>query len=154
MSALETFRQEVRAWLEANAPRALRGTRTGRFGGYWGGREPQETSADRLRWFEMMLSRGWTAPTWPEAYGGGGHSVAEARVLSQELAALQLPPLLLFWGVGPLRQPGGVVVRGQHQAKCTALWTVARASLRRRGFERRCEGTRHLNWLKAGVVAG
>ncbi len=33
-----------------------------------------------------MGEKGWGVPTWPKAYGGGGLSRAEARVLQEEMA--------------------------------------------------------------------
>jgi alkylation response protein AidB-like acyl-CoA dehydrogenase len=51
-----------------------------------------------------MASRGWTAPTWPAAYGGGGLSADENQILQQELGRLQArPPLNSFglWMLGP-----------------------------------------------------
>ena len=104
MTDLETFRAETRAWLEANAPRSLVGTRIGRFDGYWGGRDPGEIAPDVMRWFEVMLERGWTAPTWPTRYGGGGLDRERAKILNQELHALKLPPPLVGFGltmIGP-----------------------------------------------------
>jgi alkylation response protein AidB-like acyl-CoA dehydrogenase len=41
-----------------------------------------------MLWKESMGAKGWGVPTWPAAYGGGGLSPAEARVLSQEMAKL------------------------------------------------------------------
>jgi alkylation response protein AidB-like acyl-CoA dehydrogenase len=35
-----------------------------------------------------MGERGWGTPTWPKAYGGGGLSRAEAKVLGEEMARL------------------------------------------------------------------
>ena len=51
-----------------------------------------------------MAARGWTAPTWPKAYGGGGLSRAEAKVLQEELHRLRLPAPLVGLGlvmIGP-----------------------------------------------------
>jgi len=45
-------------------------------------------------WLDAMASRGWTAPTWPRQYGGGGLSKDEARILSQELGRLKARPAL------------------------------------------------------------
>ena len=44
--------------------------------------------------FDRAFSRevgkhGWIGMTWPKAYGGGGLSAAEARVLQQEMARLR-----------------------------------------------------------------
>jgi len=52
-----------------------------------------------------MAQRGWTAPTWPRAYGGGGLSEVEAQVLREEMAALRLPSPLVGFGltmIGPM----------------------------------------------------
>jgi alkylation response protein AidB-like acyl-CoA dehydrogenase len=52
-----------------------------------------------------MAERGWTAPTWPREYGGGGLSKDEARVLAQEMAKQRLRPPLIGFGlemIGPL----------------------------------------------------
>ncbi len=104
MSDLDAFRSETAAWLEKNAPESLKGTRDGRFGGFWGGRKHPEAPADVLKWRDVMAERGWTAPTWPTEYGGGGLSDAEALVLDQELDRLQLPPAVVGFGltmIGP-----------------------------------------------------
>ena len=52
-----------------------------------------------------MGERGWTAPTWPKEYGGGGLSPAEGKVLQEEMRALKLRPALAGFGltmIGPL----------------------------------------------------
>jgi alkylation response protein AidB-like acyl-CoA dehydrogenase len=52
-----------------------------------------------------MGERGWTVPTWPTAYGGGGLTAEQGRVLDAELAAGDYrPPLLSFgiWMLGPV----------------------------------------------------
>jgi len=97
MDELESFRQEMRVFVEQSAPESLRGTRKGRFDGYWGGRNAKP-EADVKRWFDVALERRLTAPTWPRAVGGAGLSNAQARVFDQELARLELPPPLV--GVG------------------------------------------------------
>jgi alkylation response protein AidB-like acyl-CoA dehydrogenase len=35
-----------------------------------------------------MAAKGWGTPTWPKAYGGGGLTTAEARVLAEEMTAI------------------------------------------------------------------
>jgi alkylation response protein AidB-like acyl-CoA dehydrogenase len=52
-----------------------------------------------------VAEKGWTAPTWPVAYGGGGLSPEEAKVIEQELARGRYrPPLSSFglWMLGPV----------------------------------------------------
>jgi alkylation response protein AidB-like acyl-CoA dehydrogenase len=97
MNELDAFRDEIRAFIELQAPSSLRGTRRGRFDGHWGGRKAKP-EPDVQRWFDVALERGLTAPTWPKAIGGAGLSEAQARVFDQELARLALPPPLV--GVG------------------------------------------------------
>lgn len=100
----DAFRLEARAWLEEHAPDSLRGTRQGRFDGFWGGRKAVDVPADVLRWRDAMLERGWTAPTWPRRYGGAGLSPAQARVLDDELRRLGMPPPVVGFGltmIGP-----------------------------------------------------
>ena len=104
-SELEKFRSEARAWLEANAPAAVRGVLSSIEGqGNWGGRRPTFDPPEMQTWMERMAARGWTAPTWPTEYGGGGLSPEQAKVLAQEMAALRLPPPLMGFGlemIGP-----------------------------------------------------
>jgi alkylation response protein AidB-like acyl-CoA dehydrogenase len=104
MAELEDFRRETRAWLEANCPPSMR-TSLVEDQVVWGGRRARFPSEDARRWLERMAERGWTAPTWPRAYGGGGLTAAEAQVLEQELRRLNArPPLLSFgvWMLGPV----------------------------------------------------
>ena len=102
---LDTFRREVRTWLEANAPAAVRGVLSSIEGqGNWGGRRPTFDPPEMKTWMERMVERGWTAPTWPTEYGGGGLSKEQAKVLEQEMAALKLPLPLMGFGlemIGP-----------------------------------------------------
>ncbi len=81
---LEGFRKEARAWLEANFPASLRGD-PDLAEAYMGGEKP---TGDRALWKQRMGAKGWGAPTWPTAYGGGGLSAQQARVLQQEMAAI------------------------------------------------------------------
>lgn len=103
MDDLNAFRNDVRAWLEANAPASLRGHAFDPSSITWGGRRVPVPPDQRL-WLDRMAERGWTAPTWPREYGGGGLSQAEANVLQQEIARLKLPPPLAGMGlsmIGP-----------------------------------------------------
>src|SRR5689334_16811832 len=97
MSDLAAFRESIRSWVVAVAPKSLYGTRKGRFDGFWGGRRATP-EPDVKRWFDAALERGLTAPTWPRDYGGGAYSRDEARAFDEVLAELALPPPLV--GVG------------------------------------------------------
>ena len=103
-STLEGFRSETRAWLEANCPPAMR-TPLSEKEVVWGGRDAVFPNEDARLWLERMGERGWTAPTWPRAYGGGGLSPAENAVLQEELKRIGArPPLWSFglWMFGPV----------------------------------------------------
>jgi alkylation response protein AidB-like acyl-CoA dehydrogenase len=77
---LEAFRTEARDWIAANFPAALKGR-----GNMMMREERSEPDADQEAWRIAMGDKGWGVPTWPAAYGGGGLSPAEARVVQQEL---------------------------------------------------------------------
>ncbi|ODT85983.1 acyl-CoA dehydrogenase family protein [Phenylobacterium sp. SCN 70-31] len=80
--ALDAFRAEARDWLEANYPRSLRDDPKAGERAQQGGFKP---TGDHLLWKQRMAEKGWGCPTWPKAYGAGGLSPAEARVLQQEM---------------------------------------------------------------------
>ena len=92
MADLDTFRRETRAWLLANAPKSMCTPLAEHEEPCWGGRKATYPSPDVKRWLDVMAARGWTAPTWPTEYGGGGLSASEARVLGQEMARAAAAP--------------------------------------------------------------
>ncbi|HTY55763.1 MAG TPA: acyl-CoA dehydrogenase family protein [Candidatus Binataceae bacterium] len=99
----EAFRNEVRAWLEANQPPSMT-------------RAEKETADDeflwqRLKdWHKRLYAAGWAGIAWPKQYGGRGASFIEQVIFGQELARLNLPtgcnvlgvimtgPALMQWG--------------------------------------------------------
>jgi alkylation response protein AidB-like acyl-CoA dehydrogenase len=121
---LDSFRRDLRSWLEANAPTAVRGVLTSIEGqGNWGGRRPTFDPPEMKTWLERAVSRGFTAPTWPVEYGGGGLSKEQAKVLAEEMAAAKLPPPLMGFGlemIGPtLLQFGTEEQKREHLTKIT-----------------------------------
>jgi alkylation response protein AidB-like acyl-CoA dehydrogenase len=127
MADLETFREETRRWLEANAPAAMRTPPTSADEVCWGGKKGKY-SADTLRWLAVMAERGFTAPTWPKEYGGGGLSKEEAKVLAEEMAALRLRPPLIGFGlemIGPL-----LLQAGTEEQKKLHLPRITRGEIR------------------------
>ena len=106
MSDLETFRADTRKWLEANYPAGLgQVSLDDDDDSIWGGRRAKFKNKDAKLWLDRMAEKGWTAPTWPKEYGGGGLSAAEARVLSQELGRIKARPALMsfgIWMLGPV----------------------------------------------------
>ena len=102
--ALEAFRSEVRAWLEANCPPAMR-TPMPEDEVVWGGQNATFKRPEAKQWLDAMGAKGWTAPTWPTEYGGGGLSAAENAILQEELRRIKArPPLFSFglWMFGPV----------------------------------------------------
>ncbi|HLK26306.1 MAG TPA: acyl-CoA dehydrogenase family protein [Caulobacteraceae bacterium] len=81
---LDAFRTEARTWLEENFPPALRKDPAAQMAAMMGGPETAEVKL----WRERMGAKGWGTPTWPKAYGGGGLSRQEARVLAEEMAKI------------------------------------------------------------------
>lgn len=103
---LDTFRAEVRTWLSANYPAELRDPAAKVDPeAMWGGRAFQQSDDPQIAWMRKVGEKGWTAPTWPTQYGGGGLSPAQARILDQEMAAGRYrTPLASFgvWMLGPV----------------------------------------------------
>ena len=83
-TALDAFREEARAWLAANFPPALKG-KDNAMSALEG---PSDPSADETAWQKAMGEKGWGVPGWPAAYGGGGLSKPEIRVLQEEMARI------------------------------------------------------------------
>ncbi len=111
---LESFRAEVRDWLEENCPASMR-TPMKDDEIVWGGRNEKFKNPESKLWLERMASRGWTAPEWPAEYGGGGLNKGQARILQQELSRIKARPALFsfgLWMFGP-----ALLEFGNHEQK-------------------------------------
>jgi len=111
-AALETFRLELVDWLEASCPASLRPGAKG-------------TKQDRVAWEQAYIGRGYTTPTWPREYGGGGLSKAEAQVLGEEVKRFaSWVPAASFFGtsmLGPvLLEFGNEAQKKEHLQKITS----------------------------------
>jgi alkylation response protein AidB-like acyl-CoA dehydrogenase len=86
------FRQEVREWLDANLPQALRG------------RSARPPPDDLMPWYRKLSAQGWIAPHWPKKYGGMGASLNQQIVLNEELARIGAPyvPTQGLNNIGPI----------------------------------------------------
>ncbi|HEX7856365.1 MAG TPA: acyl-CoA dehydrogenase family protein [Sphingobium sp.] len=84
---LEKLREDVKIWLGDNAPHDWRDAyKTLSHSGF----------ADAQRaWFLKLVDGGYAVPHWPEEWPGGGRSLAEQKVIYEELAAADTPRLLL-----------------------------------------------------------
>lgn len=128
MADLEAFRAETRAWLEANCPAEMRQPMKGEKDLCWGGRHFEFQSPAQKQWLDVMASCGWTVPDWPEEYGGGGLSPAEAKILKEEMAALGCRPPLTSFGISML---GPALLKyGTEAQKKRFLTEIARGEIR------------------------
>jgi len=102
----EAFRAEVRDWLEANYPAELKDPKAKTDPeAIWGGRAFAGSDDPHIRWMRTVAQKGWTAPTWPKAFGGGGLSAEQARIVEQEInRGGYRAPLASFglWMLGPV----------------------------------------------------
>ena len=92
----ETFRKEIRAWLEEALP-----------AGWF---EPGFSMSTKERehfnetWTEKLFAGGWICAGWPVEYGGKGLSLMDQVVLNEEFAKANTPLRADFFGdtlVGP-----------------------------------------------------
>ena len=81
MAQIDEFRVEARAWLQENCPPGARGP--GPIS--TGSTKLTIQDADTRLWLERMVEKGWTTPTWPTQYGGGGLNNEEYMALIQEM---------------------------------------------------------------------
>jgi alkylation response protein AidB-like acyl-CoA dehydrogenase len=127
MTELDAFREEVRRWIEKSAPPGLKGHSSDPDTQIWGGKKERRTS-EQDRWLRAGVERGFTAPTWPKEYGGGGLSKEEAAVLTAELQRLALPAPLTGFGltmIGPT-----LLQFGTEEQKRLHLTRIARGEIR------------------------
>jgi alkylation response protein AidB-like acyl-CoA dehydrogenase len=114
----QSFRDELRAWLEENHP----------------GEEPPGDDAAfafRRDWQRKMHAAGWTGISWPKEYGGRGATLMEQAIFNEELARAQAPStanVLASLKTKAVRSNGEWVVTGQkvwttfaHEAKWCML---------------------------------
>ena len=92
---MNNFREEVRAWLITNCPDSARGKG-----------EPITVGSKLpikdpllLEWRHKLGEKGWTIPTWPREYGGGGLTPDECNVLIEELQLIEARLPLVGQGV-------------------------------------------------------
>ena len=83
----EQFRSETRTWLEDNCPKGMRNLTF-----HWEDAHQVYNSEDAEAWRAKMAEKGWIAPTWPTAYGGGGLSREQAMILNQEMGRIKATP--------------------------------------------------------------
>ena len=83
-SELDSLRTEVRDWLSAHAPKGWRAAAT-----------HEAFVAGQRDWFAKLVDAGYAIPHWPAEWPGGGRTLAEQKVIYEELARADAPRLLL-----------------------------------------------------------
>ncbi|MBC2650418.1 acyl-CoA dehydrogenase family protein [Novosphingobium aerophilum] len=81
---LAVLRRELRAWLAAHRPADWREAAT-----------HEAFVASQRAWFARLVEAGYAIPHWPAEWPGGGRSLAEQKVIYEELARADAPRLLL-----------------------------------------------------------
>ncbi len=84
------FRDEARAWLEANIPRELQGYR---------GNETRFAELGRA-WSRRLYEAGYAGLTWPKEYGGGGAPYSFQAIFLEEAASAEAPQHIGVIGLG------------------------------------------------------
>src|SRR6201996_5630852 len=122
-SDLEAFRGEARDWLAANFPASLKGRAAMMYQDGGPANDP-----DFKTWVKRMGDKGWGTPTWPKAYGGGGLSTAEARVLQQEMN--RIGAFSPIGGMGVMMFGPTLLEYGNEEQKQRHIPPIVRADLR------------------------
>jgi alkylation response protein AidB-like acyl-CoA dehydrogenase len=111
----EAFRQEFRAWLEANLPPELAGDGLG-----GGSMEIGGDRLDRLRaWNRTLADARFAAIAWPEEWGGRGAGVMEQVVYAEEMHRARAPGTLNPLGLSNIAP--AIIEHGTEQQKTTLL---------------------------------
>lgn len=84
---LEELRTELRDWLNANAPKDWRSPENNA--------SHEQFAQQQRAWFRRLVEGGYAIPHWPSSWPGGGRSLAEQKVIYEELAKADTPRLLL-----------------------------------------------------------
>lgn len=85
------FRDQLRAWLEANVPKDWSEWRE----------KPLEESFPYLRaWQRKLYEAGWAAVSWPKEYGGRSATLMQQSIFWEEMARVNAPPMANALGLG------------------------------------------------------
>jgi alkylation response protein AidB-like acyl-CoA dehydrogenase len=82
----ESFRREVRAWLEENLSGDF-----ARLRGKGGPGREHEAFDQRVAWDRHLAAAGWTCLGWPTEYGGRGLSLLQQVIFHEEYARADAP---------------------------------------------------------------
>ncbi len=128
MSEVTSFRAEVRHWLDQNCPQPMRNPMESEADVCWGGRNVVFQNEAQQQWLRNMASKGWTAPTWPAQYGGGGLDRTATKVLQEELQRITARIPLYSFGISMI---GPAILKyGSEELKRQHLPPIVRGEIR------------------------
>jgi alkylation response protein AidB-like acyl-CoA dehydrogenase len=81
------FRDQVRAFLDANLPADLQHKVRAHL---------RMSRDDYVRWHKILAKQGWVAPAWPTEFGGPGWSAVQRHIWDDECARAGTPQVLPF----------------------------------------------------------
>ena len=118
----QQFRDEVRAWFEANVPPGLARTPS----------SPEQSSENYLQRRELgrkLGAKGWLFPMAPQQYGGGGMDLDHAIILEEEADRLELslPP---YYNSGGMLGAPTILIWGDEAQKNAFLPPIYRGDVR------------------------
>lgn len=118
------FRDELRQWLDANAPEDLIGVDADR--------AALATNHRLAEWAEQLARAGYMCVAWPREFGGRGLTGIEVAVMNEEFARARIPRVtrgMGEWLVGP-----SIIVWGDDEQKARFLPRIID------GTDRYCQG--------------
>ena len=81
------FRADIRAWLDANLPHALRAKVLD---------HKRLNRDDYASWHKLLGTRGWSVIAWPKEFGGPGWNATQRHIWDEECARIGAPGVLPF----------------------------------------------------------
>ena len=101
MTDLNKFREDTKKWLDKNCPPSMRNGADPKIpvDEVWGGRNAVYKNPESKIWLERMGEKGWTMPTVPKEYGGGGLTKDEVKILNEEMFFIGAKQPLLSFGI-------------------------------------------------------
>ncbi|WP_213779033.1 acyl-CoA dehydrogenase family protein [Caballeronia sp. dw_276] len=83
----DAFRADIRAWLDANLPQALRTKVLD---------HKRLSRDDYASWHKLLGTRGWSVVAWPKEFGGPGWNATQRHIWDEECARIGAPGVLPF----------------------------------------------------------
>jgi len=85
------FRDQLRAWLQANVPKDW---------SEWREKPLDESFPYRRAWQRKLYEAGWAAVSWPKEYGGRSATLMQQAIFWEEMARVEAPPMANALGLG------------------------------------------------------